>query len=81
MAGRIHGTVSTAQQGREAMKDISIRKLTKEECRSLAKVMGFSDDALDSYIGRYTKIKIVSPKRIDSWTEIGVYMNDNRGAP
>ena len=43
------------------MKDQSIRKLTLEECRALAKVMGYYPEALDDYEGRYTKIRINSP--------------------
>ena len=61
------------------MKDQSIRKLTLAECRALAKVMGFSHDALDDYEGRYTKIRLNSPKRIDSWNGVAVYMNENKG--
>jgi hypothetical protein len=61
------------------MKDQSIRKLTLEDCRLLAQVMGFSEESLDAYVGRYTKIKLISPKRIDSWDGITVHMNDNEG--
>lgn len=61
------------------MKDQSIRKLTKEECRKLAEVMGFEKDALDSYEGRYAKIKLISPKRVDSWDGVFVYANTNDG--
>ena len=38
--------------------DVSIRGLTIEECRMLAKVMGYSEDALDHYCGHFTKIRI-----------------------
>jgi hypothetical protein len=61
------------------MKDQSIRKLTKEECRKLADVMGFEKGAVDSYEGRYVKIKLISPKRIDSWDGVFVYVNTNDG--
>jgi hypothetical protein len=61
------------------MKDQSIRKLTLEECRSLSEVMGFTDKALDDYEGRYVKIKLISPKRIDSWDGVFVHMNENKG--
>ena len=61
------------------MKDQSIRKLTKEECRKLAEVMGFGPGSLDDYEGRYTKIKLISPKRIDSWNGVSVHMNENKG--
>jgi hypothetical protein len=61
------------------MKDQSIRKLTKEECRVLSEVMGFGKESLNEYIGRYTKIKLISPKRIDSWDGVCVHMNENDG--
>ena len=61
------------------MKDQSIRKLTLKECRLLSEVMGFGGDSLDDYEGRYTKIKLISPKRIDSWDGICVHMNENKG--
>ena len=61
------------------MRDQSIRKLTLKECRALAKVMGFGEDCLDRYEGRYTKIKLISPKRIDSWDGVFVYVNENKG--
>lgn len=61
------------------MKDQSIRKLTLGECRLLAEVMGFSEDALDDYEGRYTKIRLNSPKRIDSWDGVSIHMNENKG--
>ena len=38
--------------------DTSIRGMTIEECRMLAKVMGYTEHALDHYCGRYTKIRI-----------------------
>jgi hypothetical protein len=41
--------------------------------------MGFGGDSLDDYEGRYTKIKLISPKRIDSWDGICVHMNENKG--
>ena len=59
------------------MKDQSIRKLTLEECRMLAKVMGFSDGALDEYEGRYAKIRLNSPKRINGRCH-QTYMNENK---
>ena len=61
------------------MKDQSIRKLTKEECQALAKVMGYYPGALDEYEGRYVKIRLNSPKWIDSWDGISLHMNENRG--
>ena len=61
------------------MKDQSIRKLTLDECRALAKVMGYSAGSLDCYEGRYTKIRINSPKRIDSWDGVSIHMNENKG--
>ena len=61
------------------MKDQSIRKLTIDECRMLAVVMGFADNSLDEYEGRFTKIKLISPKRIDSWDGVCIHMNDNTG--
>jgi len=61
------------------MKDQSIRKLTLNECRSLSKVMGYYTEALDCYEGRYTKIKIISPKRIGSRDGVSFYMNENKG--
>ena len=38
--------------------DVSIRGMTIEECRALAKVMGYSENALDHYCGRFVRIKI-----------------------
>ena len=38
--------------------DTSIRGMTIEECRALAKVMGYTEKALDHYCGRYVKIRI-----------------------
>ena len=61
------------------MKDQSIRKLTIGDCRLLAGVMGFTDAALDDYEGRYVKIRLNSPKRIDSWDGVTVHMNENKG--
>ena len=61
------------------MKDQSIRKLTKTECRALSKVMGYYPEALDCYEGRYTKIRINSPKRVDSWDGVSIHMNENKG--
>ena len=61
------------------MKDQSIRKLTLKECRALSEVMGFTDTALDDYEGRYVKIKLISPKRIDSWDGVLIHMNENKG--
>ena len=61
------------------MKDQSIRKLTLKECRALAEVMGFGKVSLDDYEGRYVKIKLISPKRIDSWDGILIHMNENKG--
>jgi len=63
------------------IKDQSIRKLTLKECRLLSEVMGFGKEGhgLDDYEGRYTKIKLISPKRIDSWDGICVHMNENKG--
>jgi len=49
--------------GVPVMKDQSIRRLTRDECRALAKIMGFCPAALDDYAGRDTKIRINSPKR------------------
>jgi hypothetical protein len=61
------------------MKDQSIRKLTLKECRALSKVMGFNPESLDDYEGRYVKIKLISPKRIDSWDGVLIHMNENKG--
>jgi hypothetical protein len=61
------------------MKDQSIRKLTLKECRLLSEVMGFCKESLDDYEGRYVKIKLISPKRIDSWDGVFVHMNENKG--
>ena len=61
------------------MKDQSIRKLTLKECRALSEVMGFGGGSLDDYEGRYVKIKLISPKRIDSWNGVFVHMNENKG--
>jgi len=61
------------------MKDQSIRKLTLKECRALAEVMGFGKESLDDYEGRYAKIKLISPKRIDSWDGVLIHMNENKG--
>jgi hypothetical protein len=38
--------------------DTSIRGMTIEECRMLAKVMGYTEKALDHYCGRYAKIRV-----------------------
>lgn len=61
------------------MKDQSIRKITLKECRALATVMGFAPGSLDEYEGRYVKIRLNSPKRIDSWDGVMVHMNENKG--
>ena len=61
------------------MKDQSIRKLTLKECRALSEVMGYYPEALDDYEGRYVKIKLISPKRIDSWDGVFDHMNENKG--
>jgi len=61
------------------MKDQSIRKLTLKECRALATVMGYYPEALDSYEGRYTKIRLNSPKWVDSWDGVCIHMNENKG--
>jgi hypothetical protein len=61
------------------MKDQSIRKLTKIECRVLSKVMGYYPEALDCYEGRYIKIRINSPKWVDSWDGVSIHMNENKG--
>jgi hypothetical protein len=61
------------------MKDQSIRKLTLQECRALAKVMGYYQEALDDYDGRFTKIRLNSPKRVDSWDGVSIHMNENKG--
>jgi hypothetical protein len=61
------------------MKDQSIRKLTLEECRKLAIVMGFCRHSLDDYSGRYVKIKLISPKRISGLLGCTIYENKNGG--
>jgi hypothetical protein len=52
------------------MKDQVIRKLTLAECRALATVMGYYPEALDSYEGRYTAIRLNSPKKVKGISEI-----------
>ena len=61
------------------MKDQSIRKLTLKECRALAIVMGDYPEALDSYEGRYTKIRLNSLMWVDSWDGVSLHMNENKG--
>ena len=43
-------------------RDTSIRGMTIVECRLLAKVMGYTENALDHYCGRFAKIKIKTIK-------------------
>ena len=57
------------------MKDESIRKLTKTECKLLSEIMGYGANSLQEYEGRYTRIILKSPKKIKNFAG-SVYRND-----
>ena len=57
------------------MKDKSIRKLTKKECRMLSEAMGFGESSLTHFEGRYVKIILKSPRRVKGCCG-QVYRND-----
>ena len=57
------------------MKDISLRKLTEEEAAMLEKVMGFANNVLKPYEGRWVKIILKSPKKFRGCSG-EVYINE-----